>query len=123
MSGLSTAGESLLLTTLMDGRYISLHAGTPGDVGSNECVGTPYERQPGAWAITGGNPSMLSNSVVIQYETAEDDWGTLSHFGVWTAVTGGTFLGGWPLLAPKTVTPGDVVRWDVGKLRITTDDL
>ena len=123
MSGLSSAGESMLLTQLMDGRFISMHAGNPGDSGANECVGTPYARQGSAWVITGSNPSILSNSVVIQYETAEDDWGTLTHFGVWTASSAGTFLGGWPLVSPKTVTAGDVVRWDVGKLRVITDDL
>ena len=123
MSGLSSAGESAVLTFLMDGRFISLHAGDPGDVGVNEVSGAPYVRLSGAWSVSGSNPSTMANSIVMQYETAASDWGLLTHFGVWTTITGGTFLGAWPLNAPKTVTDGDLVRWDVGKLRIVTDDL
>jgi hypothetical protein len=122
MSGLSGSGETLLLNTLMTGRFVSLHTNDPGNTGAGEVTGTPYARQSSTWAATGNNPTIIANTAVIQFPTATSDWGTISYFGVWSAATAGTFYGGWPVTTPKTVSTEDTARWDVGKLRIATDE-
>jgi hypothetical protein len=123
MSGLASGGENIVLDSLLAARFVSLHTGDPGDTGTLEVVGGgAYARQPATFTKTGSNPTVAANSAVIQFPTAIADWGVISHFGLWTNATGGTFLGGWPVTTPKAVGPDDTARWEVGKLRIGTDE-
>ena len=123
MSGLSGAGESVVLTALLASRFVSLHTADPGDTGAGEVVGTPYARQSVTFVAAGSNPTIASNNAVVQFPTATNSWGTISYFGLWSAVTVGTFLGGWPVTTPKAVDVEDTARWDVGQLKIGTDEL
>ena len=122
MSGLAPSGENLLLDTLLTGRFVSLHVGDPGDAGASEVIGGAYARQSATFTKTGSNPTVAANSAVIQFPTATADWGHITFFGLWSAVSAGTFLGGWPVLVPKAVGPDDTARWEVGKLKIGTDE-
>ena len=78
--------------------YLSLHTATPGTTGASE--------------VTGGSPAYARKSTVV---TATSGTGTsttvtfdvpagvtVTHFGTWSAVTGGTFYGGNALSASKT---------------------
>src|SRR5262245_20182599 len=98
MSGLAPNGESTVLNALLAARFVSLHTGDPGDTGLLEVSGGAYARQAATFTNTGTNPTVASNNSVIQFPTAIADWGLISHFGLWSAVSGGTFLGGWPVL-------------------------
>ena len=122
--GLSTSGEADVLNAILTGRYVSLHTGDPGNTGASEVTGGAYARQAfGAYTITGGNPSEASNDATIEYPVCTVDWGTITHFGIWTASTAGTFKGGKALNANKTVTVDDVFRFLAGTLVVTTDDV
>ena len=122
MSGLAPSGENIVLDALLAARFVSLHLGDPGDAGASEVAGGAYARQAATFAKTGSNPTVAANNAVIQFPTATADWGLVSHFGLWSAVSGGTFLGGWPVTVPKAVGPDDTARWEVGKLKIGTDE-
>lgn len=120
--GLSATGELTLLTTLMTGRYISLHTADPGNTGADEVSGGSYARKAqGAFGNAGSNPTTLSNSADIDFATATASWGTVTHFGIWDAVSGGNFLGGYALSASKLVGDTDVARFPSGSLQVTAD--
>lgn len=121
--GLSASGESVVLTALLTGRYISLHTADPGISGGGEVTGGAYARQPVTFAQSGSNPTVASNNAVVQYPTATANWGTVNFYGIWSAASGGTFYGGYPVTLPKAVGVDDIVRWDVNKLQIATDEI
>jgi len=118
---LSSQGESTVLNAFLAARFVSLHTGAPGDVGSNEVTGGAYVRQAATFTNSGNNPTVSANNAVIQYPTATAAWGTITHFGIWSAVSAGTFLGWNTVVTPKTIDIDDIARWEVGKLTVTTD--
>lgn len=121
--GLSSNGENTVLDALLTGRFLSLHTGDPGDTGASEVASAnAYARQAATFSKSGANPTIAANSVLIQFPTATGDWGTVSYFGLWSAASAGTFLGGWPVTTPKAIGADDTARWEVGKLKIATDE-
>lgn len=76
------------------GDWISLHTASPGTTGANEATGgTPtYARKQTTWTA-GGSDGIVAGSQVTHDVPA----GTYTHFGVWTAVSGGTYKDGGPL--------------------------
>ena len=123
MSGLSSGGETLVLNSLLTGRFISLHTGDPGDTGASEVAGDTYVRQAYNYTLSGNNPTVAANSTVIQFPTATVAWGNIQFFGLWSASSGGTFLGGWNVTEAKPIGAEDTARWDIGALKIGTDEL
>lgn len=122
--GLSTEGERLVLTELLTGRFVSMHTADPGNTGANEVStggGSAYARQAATFVEVGANPMVFENDGVIEYPVAATVWGTLTHFGVWSLVAGGTFLGGYALAASKLIEVDDVARFRDGELEIGTD--
>ena len=118
---LSSNGESTVLAALLAARFVSLHTGDPGNTGANEVTGGAYARQAATFANAGSNPTVASNNALIQYPTATAPWGTVTHFGLWSAVSGGTFLGGAAVVTPKVIDTDDIARWDATKLSVTAD--
>lgn len=120
MTGLSSKGEILVLAALDTTAYVSLHTADPGDSGASEISGGAYARQgPAAFANAGANPTVASNSAIITFPVATGDWGTVSHFGVWDAVSAGNFRGSGAVATPKAVGTGDTARFAAGALTIT----
>jgi len=122
MVGLSQNGESLLLTQLLSSRFISLHTADPGNTGANEVSGFAYARVAGGtFNQSGNNPTSATNAAAIEFPVATGNWGTITHFGVWSLVSGGTFYGGWALTASKAYTTDDIARFLAGALTATLD--
>lgn len=120
--GLSTGGESVVLAALMTGRYISLHTADPGNTGASELSGGAYARQAqGTWAAAGNNPTSYSNSATIEFPVATTHWGTITHFGIWSASSAGTFYGGYALTASKDIDINDIARFIANALAVTAD--
>ena len=118
---LSSDGELLVLNNLLTGRFISLHTGTPpsSEVGT---AGTAYSRQPITFhTLSGPDPTIFANSGIIQYPVATADWGNVTHFAVWSAQTGGTIYAYAMVSVAKTITTGDIARWDPDTLTVSTD--
>ena len=122
MTGLSSGGEAAVLTPLTTTAYVSLHTSDPGNAGASEVSGAHYARV-GAVAFTnaGNNPTVASNTAIVTFPAATGSWGTVSHFGVWSAATAGTFFGSGALVTPKPVGNGDTARFLAGALTITAD--
>jgi hypothetical protein len=120
MSGLSSKGETAVLTPLTTTCYVSLHTADPGDAGANEVSGGAYARQgPVTFANAGSNPTVASNSAIVTYPAATASWGTVSYFGTWDAVTAGNFRGSGALTTSKAVNNGDTARFAANALTIT----
>jgi hypothetical protein len=118
---LATTGESTVLNALLAARFVSLHTANPGNTGASEVAGGSYARQAATFANTGNNPTVASNTGIIQYPTATAPWGTVTHFGLWSAASGGSFLGYNSVTTPKSIDTDDIARWEIGKLTVTTD--
>jgi hypothetical protein len=98
--------------------YVSLHTADPGEDGSNEVTGGSYARQSGSF----GAPSAgaIANDAQIQFTSMPAC--TVSHVGIWDAVSGGNFLwGGAVTGGSKTVNSGDTFQINVGDLDVTVD--
>lgn len=122
--GLSSNGEATVLAALLASRYVSLHTADPGNTGASEVStggGSGYARQAATFGSSGGNPTTYSNSVLIQFPIANTNWGTVTHFGLWSAASGGTFLGSAALSASKTINTDDIGRFPIGDLVVTAD--
>jgi hypothetical protein len=84
-----TATKNALCTTYStQGTWISLHTASPGGTGANEATGgsPAYARQQTTWGTAAS--SQISGSQV----TINVPAGTYTFAGLWTAVTGGTFI-------------------------------
>ena len=120
MTGLSSLGETTVLTPLTTTAYVSLHTADPGDAGTSEVSGSAYARQgPIAFTNSGANPTVASNSAIVTFPAATGSWGTVAYFGVWDAATTGNFRGSGALITPKAVGNGDTARFLAGALTIT----
>lgn len=87
------------------GGYISLHSGDPGTLGTNEV--SAASRQQTTWGASSGG---TANGSQVTFQSVPA--GTYTHYGVWTAATGGTFRWGFEL------SPG-VTLSDVGTVLMT----
>ncbi len=119
---LGALGETRALQGILSGTlYVSLHTGDPGSTGLNEVSGGAYVRKTSTFTLSGSNPTVAANDVVVQYDQATASWGDVSHFGVWDAASGGNFLGGGPTGTTELIAPNDIVRWEIGSLEVKAD--
>jgi hypothetical protein len=74
------------------GDWISAHTGDPGTTGANEVTGGSYARGQTTWgAASSGDQTGSQVSLVIP------GGNTVTHWGIWSASSGGTFIGGFEL--------------------------
>lgn len=83
----------------VQGTHVSLHTADPGATGASEVAGgsPAYARKTTTWTAPSGGDLDLSNSPVFDIPAGT----TVTHFGVWNALTTGTFVAGGPLSAPE----------------------
>ena len=72
--------------------YMSLHTATPGTTGASEATGGSYARQ----AVTFGSASggVLSSAGSVTFSGLPVSTPGWPFWGLWTAVSSGTYLGG-----------------------------
>ena len=129
MVGLATSGEVAVVQALTGvlvsatGSYVSLHTADSGTTTiAAEVVGGAYQRQSVAWSqASAPNPTVQSNSALITFPTASAAWGTITNFGLNSAVSAGTYYGGGLLTTAKAVNNGDTARFAIGALTITVN--
>lgn len=129
--GLSNYLETKLIDHLLRGVpytppstvYISVHTGDPGETGASEVSGNGYGRygytcNQTTWSNIDG---VAKNSNLITLPVATGNWGTVTHFGIWDAPTGGNLLFSGALSVIRVVSQGDVVSFPVDFLNIVFD--
>jgi hypothetical protein len=94
----TTASKDTAVNSLTAlGSYISLHTGDPGTVGSSEQAGTT--RAQTTW---GSSSSGTASGTQVTFSSVPS--GSYTHYGVWTASTGGTFRWGFALSPGVTLS-------------------
>ena len=94
MSNFLNAAKATMLDALAAlAGFVGLHTGDPGTTGANEMTGTGYARAAVTWGATanGAKQGVGAKQTVPAGKT-------VVQLGMWTAATGGTFLG--PLDCP-----------------------
>lgn len=72
--------------------YLSLHSATPGQTGTSEVSGGSYARQALTFGSASGGLEASTNSQTFTNLPVEASG--MPFFGIWTAATAGTYLGG-----------------------------
>jgi hypothetical protein len=106
--------------------YLALSTADPTDDGSGlaEPGGGSYARaavtnNATEWPAASGGTKQNANTISFVQATAS--WGTITHFALFDAVSGGNMLGHGALSASKSVTLGDQPRFIAGAITITLD--
>lgn len=104
--------------------YIALSTADPLDTGGGiaEPVGNNYARKSTAgadWAAALGGS--ISNANAITFNQASGSWGTISHFALFDASSGGNMIAHGQLSQSKAVANGDTPSFASGQLTITLD--
>lgn len=129
MAGLSNYAEDLVLdwlfTTASATRptswYVALYTVAPGEGGGGtEVSGGSYARQAATFTVS-GTATTAENSSAIEFPTATGSWGTIVAAGIFDASTSGNLIAFADLTASKTISSGDVLRFNAGTLTITLD--
>lgn len=94
----SVAAENLAVTGIKNaGTFISLHTADPGSTGASEVTGGTYARIATTWG-TVSNSAVTGSAVTIDVPAGT----TITHWGLSSLVTAGTFYYGGTLPAPET---------------------
>jgi len=98
--------------------YVSLHTADPTDAGTGtEVSGGSYARQSASFAAPSNGAS--ATDADITFPQATGSWGTVSHIGIWDALTTGNLLYHTQLDASKTIDTGDIFKIASGSLTVT----
>ena len=125
MSALSDHAENLLLDWLMTNGaasrpttwYVALFTAAPNDAGGGTEVSTGgYARQSATFTVTGDT---ASNSALVEFTAGGASFGTVTHIGIFDALTIGNLIWHGAMTAPKLVEDGDKLEFSVGNIDLT----
>jgi len=118
--------------------YVGLLTSAPTDAGGGtEVTGGSYARvgitsslanwagtqSAGSTTASTGTSGTTSNNVAITFPAPTANWGTVSHFGIYDAPTGGNLLYYAALTTPKTINNGDAApSFAAGQLSVQEDN-
>ena len=98
--------------------YVSLHTADPTDAGTGtEVSGGSYARKSASFASPSNGAS--ATDADITFDQATGNWGTITHIGIWDALTTGNLLYHTPLTTSKTIDTGDIFKIASGSLTVT----
>jgi len=97
---------------------IGLSTGSFGDDNSGtELSGSGYARQAITFAAASSGSAATNGTVT--FPTATGSWGSVSHYGIFDAASGGNLLVHGAFASAKTIGTGDVFRINSGDLTVT----
>jgi hypothetical protein len=115
--------------------YFALFTAAPSDSGGGtEVTGGNYARaalaaslanfagtqSAGSTTASSGTGGQSSNNVAITFNVPSANWGQVTHWGLFDALTGGNLLVWGALTNPKNINNGDPApSWPIGTLQIT----
>lgn len=97
--------------------YVGLFTAAPGEAGGGtEVSGGAYARQ----AVTFIAPvdGATENSADVTFPVAAANWGTITHFAIFDALTVGNMLYHGTLTTARTVNSGDQAKFLAGALDV-----
>lgn len=100
--------------------YAGLYTAAPTDAGGGtEVSGNAYARTAITFAVASGGAT--SNSADVTFPTPSGSWGTVTHFGVFDASSGGNLLYWGALSASQAIASGNIVKFPSGDIDVTED--
>lgn len=133
MSAFSDYLENELLDHILKGLtytaptsvWIALYTAAPSDAGGGtEVTGGSYARFEvdfSTYNFTAASGGATSNNEDWEFPTATGSWGTVSHFGIFDAVSGGNLLFHAALTTPRAVATDETIRFKAGDLDVSLD--
>lgn len=110
--------------------YFGLFTAAPGEASAGtEVSGGSYARVavtrnntnfPAA-ATDGSNVTTIDNDTVVQFPTATANWGTVTHWGIFDASSGGVLKIYGALTTSRSVLTGDAPKFAVGSFVLTAN--
>lgn len=142
MSAMSDYLENKIVDQLFRGQtapttstlYVALLTAAPSDSGGGtEVTGGSYARvavtsslanwagtqSAGSTTASSGTGGQTSNNVAITFPTPSAGWGTVTHFGIYDASSGGNLLFYGALTISKTINQSDTVTFPAASLSVT----
>jgi len=128
MSEMSDYLENALLNVTLRGvaftavstPYVALFTSDPTDAGSGTQVsGGSYARTAVTFSAPSGTSGTITNSADVTFPTCTASWGTITHIGIYDALTAGNLLYYTPLDTSKTIDSGDIFKISTGNLSVT----
>lgn len=128
MAALSDHSEALLLDWLMTNGaatrptawYVALYTAAPSDAGGGTEVSTGgYARQSVTFAAASSPGGTTSNTGTVSFTASGADYGTVTHIGIFDAVSSGNLLWHGAMTASKTIADGDTLEFSVGNIDLT----
>jgi hypothetical protein len=128
MSALSNYAENKVLDHILgttaftapSAVYLGLATQSFTDANSSvELTGNNYSRV--AVTFDDAASGTADNTSAIEFAAATGSWGSVSHFGLFDASSGGNLLIHGAFTAAKTIASGDVLKIDAGDLDISAD--
>lgn len=100
--------------------YVSLHTADPTDAAlATEVSGGAYQRQSATFSAPSGGAT--SNSGPLTFPTATANWGTVTHVGIWDALSAGNLLKSGALAASAAVNTGTTYSLPASQVSSSTD--
>ena len=98
--------------------YISIHTADPTDAAaSNELTDSGYARKVCTWDAPTSGAGTTANTADVDFNAIADAGPfTITHVGIWDAVTVGNLLYHAPLSVSKSFSLADVPRFPAGSL-------
>jgi hypothetical protein len=101
--------------------YVSLHTASPTETGAvgELAVANGYAREAMAFdAHSGGSGG---NSGTVTFTASGGSWGSITHFAIWDASSGGNALLWSVLDSSRTVNDGDSLEFAAASVTVTID--
>lgn len=128
MAALSDYAEKLVLDWLMTtgsatrptAWYIALYTGAPSDSGGGtEVSGNGYARQSVAFDAASSPGGTTVNSADVSFTASGGSFGTVTHLGIFDALTVGNLIWHGSLTASKAIDDGDTLTFTAGNIDLT----
>lgn len=126
MSNLSDYAETLLANFIANAQtatrptswYLGLFTAAPSDAGGGtELSGSGYARQAATFGAA--SSGVVSNTSTHTYTASGGSWGTITHYGVFDALTTGNLLWHGALTTPRTIADGESLTVAAGAFTLT----
>jgi hypothetical protein len=100
--------------------HLSLHTADPTDAGTGaEVSGNGYGRQAITFNAAHATNGSTTNSSSETFTASGGSFGTVTHFGIFDASSGGNLLYHGALTASKTIADGDSITFAADSITIT----
>jgi hypothetical protein len=99
---------------------VALYTAAPSDSGGGTEVSTGgYARQAVTFGAASSPGGTTSNTGAVSFTASGANYGTVTHIGIFDALTTGNLLWHGSMTASKTVNDGDTLEFSIGNIDLT----